>query len=231
MESSRTTRLTPKAVATRQRILDTALRLFATHGYEQTSMRDVAAAAGCSLGLAYRYFASKEDLVLALYLWLVAQLEALVDDLPAAAIAQRFDHLLRALLPVMAPHRLTLVALSGAALNPISRAGVFGVEGAQVRQRARAAYIRLIAEASDAPRAGEEDDLATVLYGVQLAVVLFWLQDLSSNSHKTDELLAFLHTLFRRLRPILRVPSMARLLARFAQIIGPLLGSERRDSR
>lgn len=153
MESSRSAQRTPKAVATRQRILDTALRLFATHGYEQTSMRDVAAAAGCSLGLAYRYFASKEDLVLALYLWLVAQLEALVDDLPAAAMAHRFDHLLHALLPVMAPHRLTLVALSGAALNPLSRAGVFGVEGASVRRRAHAAYVRLVAEATDAPRA------------------------------------------------------------------------------
>jgi AcrR family transcriptional regulator len=231
MESSRATQLTPKAVATRQRILDTALRLFATNGYEQTNMRDVAAAAGCSLGLAYRYFAGKEDLVLALYLWLVAQLEALVDDLPAGSLAHRFDLLLRALLPVMAPHRLTLVALSGAALNPVSRAGVFGVEGAQVRTRARAAYVRLIAEATDAPRAGAVDDLATVLYGVQLAVVLFWLQDLSSKSRKSDELLAFLYTLFRRLRPLLRVPSLARLLANFAQIIGPLLGSERSDSR
>jgi AcrR family transcriptional regulator len=231
LESSRSTQLTPKAVATRQRILDSALRLFAAHGYEQTSMRDVAAAAGCSLGLAYRYFASKEDLVLALYLWLVAQLEALVDDLPAASMAQRFDHLLRTLLPVMAPHRLTLVALSGAALNPLSRAGVFGVEGAYVRRRARAAYVRLVAEATDAPRASEVDDLATVLYGAQLAVVLFWLQDLSSEGQKTDELLAFMHTVFRRLRPLLRLPSMARLLAQFAQIIRPLLGSKRSRSR
>jgi AcrR family transcriptional regulator len=231
MESSRSTPLTPKAVATRQRILDTALRLFAMHGYEQTSMRDVAAAAGCSLGLAYRYFASKEDLVLALYLWLVAQLEALVDDLPAGSMAHRFDRLLHALLPVMAPHRLTLIALSGAALNPLSRAGVFGVEGAHVRHRARAAYVRLIAAATDAPGATQVDDLATLLYGAQLAVVLFWLQDLSSESRKTDELLAFMHTLFRRLRPLLRVPSMARLVARFAQIIGPLLGREQTSSR
>lgn len=75
------------------------------------------------------------------------------------------------------------------------------------------------------------DDLATVLYGAQLAVVLFWLQDLSSESQKTDELLAFMRTVFRRLRPLLRLRSMARLLAHFAQIIGPLLGSERSRSR
>src|SRR5262249_27518201 len=143
MEPSRPAQLTPKALLTRQRILDTALQLFATKGYEATSMRDIAAAADCSLGLAYRYFASKEDLVLELYVWLVAQLEDLVHRLPAGTIAKRFDRLMRELLAVMAPHRLTLVALSGAALNPHSRAGVFGAEGADVRRRALAAYVTL----------------------------------------------------------------------------------------
>jgi AcrR family transcriptional regulator len=119
MDSSTPARLTSKAILTRQRILDTALRLFATNGYDRTSMRDIAAA-GCSLGLAYRYFASKEDMVLELYLWLVDRLEDQVRRLPAASIADRFRHLMRALLDEMMPHRLTLTALSGEALNPIS---------------------------------------------------------------------------------------------------------------
>src|SRR5215468_10212410 len=75
MESSETAGLTRKAVLTRQRIVETALRLFAAKGYEQTTMRDIAKETGCALGLAYRYFASKEELVLELYRWLVVQLE------------------------------------------------------------------------------------------------------------------------------------------------------------
>ena len=223
-DSSQPARLTPKAMLTRQRILDTALHLFATNGYEGTSMRDIAAAAECSLGLAYRYFASKEDMVLELYLWLVAQLEEQVRLLPAASIADRYQYLMRALLGLMAPHRLTLVALSGAALNPLSRAGVFGAEGAEVRQRARAAYLTLVTEAKDAPRAAQRDAIATTLYGVQLALVLFWLQDLSSETQKTDELLVFIHDLFERLRPLLRLPWVAQALAHFVDIIGPMLG-------
>ncbi|HLW02930.1 MAG TPA: TetR/AcrR family transcriptional regulator [Ktedonobacterales bacterium] len=225
-ESSRTVKLTPKALLTRQRILDTALHLFAERGYEGTSMRDIAAAAGCSLGLAYRYFASKEDMVLELYLWLVAQLEEQVRLLPAASTADRFQSLMRGLLAVMEPHRLTLVALSGAALNPLSRAGVFGAEGAEVRRRARAAYLTLVAQANDAPRAAQADALATILYGVQLALVLFWLQDLSSQTRKTNELLGFVHDLFERLRPLLRLPWTAQALARLVEIIGPMLGRE-----
>lgn len=225
-ESSLPTRLTPKAASTRQRILDTALRLFATKGYEKTSMRDIAATAGCSLGLAYRYFASKEDMVLELYLWLVAQLEDEVRQLPAASIANRFRHLMDALLGKMAPHRLTLVALSGAALDPLSRAGVFGAEGAEVRRRARRAYLTLVAEAKDAPRSAQVETLATILYGVQLALVLFWLQDLSSRTHKTTELLQFVHEVLGRLRPLLRVPWIAQALARFVEITGPMLGQD-----
>ena len=53
--------LTPKARRTRERILEAALALFAERGYEATTMRDVAREAGASLGLAYRYFESKEE--------------------------------------------------------------------------------------------------------------------------------------------------------------------------
>ena len=226
MELSEAPRLTKKAAATRQRILDTAFHLFATNGYEGTTMRDIAAAAECSLGLTYRYFASKEDLVLELYRWLALQLEEQIDLLPAGSIADRFHRLMRALFVLMEPHRLTLVALSGAALNPLARAGVFGAEGAEVRRRARAAYITLIAKSSDAPRAAQVDDLATVLYGVQLALVLFWLQDLSSGARKTEELVLFVHDLLGRIRPLLRLPLIAQSLARLTRIIGPLLGQD-----
>jgi len=228
MESSEvheTRQLTQKALATRQRIIDTAWRLFATKGYEQTTMREIAAEASCSLGLAYRYFASKEDLVLELYLWLVLQLEVLVPTLPATSIAGRFHQLMHALLEIMTPHRLTLVALSGAALNPLSRAGVFGVEGAEVRRRARASYHLLVENARDTPRAAQVEDLVTLLYGLQLAFVLFWLQDLSAETRQTKDLLQFIHELLERLRPLLRIPGIAHLLSRFAHLVEPILGS------
>jgi AcrR family transcriptional regulator len=187
-------------------------------------MRDIAKEAECSLGLAYRYFASKEELVLELYRWLAVQLEEQTRVLLAGSIADRFDHLMHALFAVMEPHRLTLVALSGAALNPLSRAGVFGAEGTEVRQRARAAYLVVVAEARDAPRAAQVEELATLLYGLQLALVLFWLQDLSIGMQQTEALLQFLHEMLARLRPLLRLPWVAQAMARLTQIVGPLLG-------
>lgn len=51
-----------KSEVTRARILDAALDLFRCQGFEETTMRGIAAAADVSLGSAYYYFQSKEDL-------------------------------------------------------------------------------------------------------------------------------------------------------------------------
>ncbi|PJZ68706.1 TetR family transcriptional regulator [Leptospira perolatii] len=45
---------------TRELILKTSLKLFSEQGYHGTTMRQIAQRAGLSLGLAYRYFDSKE---------------------------------------------------------------------------------------------------------------------------------------------------------------------------
>lgn len=48
---------------TKQKILESSLRLFAERGYHGTSISDIAEAAGISKGLAYNYFDSKQQLV------------------------------------------------------------------------------------------------------------------------------------------------------------------------
>ena len=67
MFKNKQTRSTAKAEATQTRILDVALDLFRRHGFDQTTMREIAAQAEVSLGSAYYYFDSKEDLVMAFY--------------------------------------------------------------------------------------------------------------------------------------------------------------------
>jgi AcrR family transcriptional regulator len=52
---------------TRRQILDTALALFREQGFEETTIRDIAARADLSLGAAYYYFKSKEAIVGAYY--------------------------------------------------------------------------------------------------------------------------------------------------------------------
>jgi AcrR family transcriptional regulator len=52
-----------KKAATRQKIADTALRLFLEHGYDAVGIRDVAAEADVAVTTLFAHFASKEALV------------------------------------------------------------------------------------------------------------------------------------------------------------------------
>lgn len=49
--------------ASKEKILEAALNLFGTNGYEATSIMDIAKKAGVSKGLMYHYFGSKEHLL------------------------------------------------------------------------------------------------------------------------------------------------------------------------
>jgi AcrR family transcriptional regulator len=69
---------------TRARLVDVARRLFATKGYDATTNRDLAEAAGLTSGAIYHYFGSKTDLYVAVY--------AEVQDL----VYSRFDEAIAA---------------------------------------------------------------------------------------------------------------------------------------
>lgn len=224
MEHAQSARISQKAVSTRQRILDTALGLFATKGYEKTTMREIAAEAACSLGLTYRYFSSKEELVLELYRNLVRQLEEQANQLAQGTIADRFQRIILTQFELMTPYRETLGAIFGPALNPHAPAGLFGESTADVRRQARDIYINIVTGSRDAPRGAHIEEMATILYGMQLALTLFWLQDLSPGTQKTYEFVTFLHDMLALIRPLLRLPVVSKALARLTRIVGPMLG-------
>lgn len=220
-------KLTRKGERARQRILESALRLFVSKGYEETTMREIAAEAGYSPGLTYRYFASKEELVLVLYQNLDEDLDTYTRELPPVSLAERFHQTLSQQLTLLTPHRDVFSALFGTTLNPRSKAGVFGTSAAEIRRRARKSYLRVIQGARDAPRETLHEDLATVLYGAHMALVLFWLIDQSKNVARTRLFLALLRDVLKLLQPVLWFPLVRQSLARLATIIGPLLGDER----
>jgi AcrR family transcriptional regulator len=68
-------------------VLDAAARLFCRRGYEGTSVRDIAQAAGMLPGSLYCHFATKDDLLVAVYLRGVERICAAVQ----AAVQRRAD--------------------------------------------------------------------------------------------------------------------------------------------
>lgn len=54
-----------RASSRRRQVLDAAVKVMGRHGFHQMSMQDLAAEAKVSVGLIYKYFGGKEDLLLA----------------------------------------------------------------------------------------------------------------------------------------------------------------------
>lgn len=214
---------TDKGRRTRERILDSAVRLFAERGFERTTLRDIAAAAGCSLGLAYHYFASKEAIVLGLYARLSSELEIAVQALAPGPLAERFDAAIRINLALLRPYRSSMMALFGPALSLESGIAVLGGSTAAIREQVRRAFAQVVAQATDKPPAPQAEELVTVLYGLHLATVLVWLQDRSPGAQATEELLGFLRDALLLAGPLLELPLATETLARLARIIRPLL--------
>ncbi|WP_219591353.1 TetR/AcrR family transcriptional regulator [Aeromonas salmonicida] len=65
----------------RELIIQAALGCFIERGFHQTGMRDIAAAAGVSLGNLYNHFARKEELIALIASLEAAELQPLLDEL------------------------------------------------------------------------------------------------------------------------------------------------------
>jgi AcrR family transcriptional regulator len=74
---------------TRQRICDSALRLFVDRGVTETSVRDITAAAGITEGALYRHYESKDELAWQLFSDHYIQLARKLEQLQAAEPAFR----------------------------------------------------------------------------------------------------------------------------------------------
>jgi AcrR family transcriptional regulator len=172
---------TTKGEQTRQRIVERALALFEQRGYANTTLRDIADAAGVAIGLAYRYFRRKEELVLALYEQLSREVERRVK-LPAGSIGERWAALEKTRFQVLAPHRRTLLALVQASLDPESELGALSPATAPVRARWLGLHRAAVTGATG-PAA--PDALVQLLYALDLMLIVAWMQDTSTHARNT----------------------------------------------
>jgi len=211
--------LTLKAQKTRRHILDTALSLFVTQGYDATTMREIAIAADCSLGLTYRYFARKEELVLAVYWQMASETGVQIEKLPSISVAERFYKLMIIRLDQATQYREAFRALFAAAMNPESGVNILGTSAATMRDQVRSDFTRLVSEASDSPSSDITADVTTLLYSLHFGVILFWLYDRNSEPRTTHELLLFIRDMLKVARPALRLPGVRQAIGRLAAII------------
>jgi AcrR family transcriptional regulator len=210
---------TPKGEETRRRVHEAAMGLFREKGFDTTTMRDVAAAAGMSLGAAYHYFPSKEAIVMAYYASLQEEHARLVDDAVRAhpATRDRLSAALHSKLRIVRDDRKVLGALlrfTGDPHHPLSFLGA----------GTRPIQLQSIATFAEPLRgAGLPADFvpvaALMLWAMHMGLLLYLLYDESPEQARTHRLAEGAIALFLSAMKLVRFPLLKPLRTRMTTVL------------
>jgi len=179
-----------KSDETRARILTAAIELFRRKGFEQTTMREIAAEAGVATGAAYYYFDSKDAIVLAFYDQAQQDMTARLEELLAGSrnLVERLRGILQVKLDYFEPSRRFLGALS-VHTDPNHPLSPFSAQTREIREN----DMRFFERAVDSSHVRVPDDLRTylprLLWMYQMGMILFWIYDRSAGQKKTQALI------------------------------------------
>jgi AcrR family transcriptional regulator len=196
---------TAQGAAARDHLYSTAIRLIAQRGYEATTLRDIAKEADVSVGLLYRYFPSKQAVIVALYDELSADFAKRAASIETGKWRHRFIFALQRSLDVLQPPRVTLRALIPVLIGDPDD-GEFAVGTAFSRQRVQRVFEEAITGSSDAPKPLLGEALGRLLYLVHLAVLLWWLLDKTPKQRATVVLVALTQQMLPSAAFTLRLP-------------------------
>ena len=204
--------------AARDRLYRTAIRMISERGYGATTLRDIAREADVSVGLLYRYFPSKQAVIIALYDELSEDYARRADGMPAGKWRERFLFALETSLHVLQPHRITLRALIPVLIGDPDD-GVFAESTAFSRVRVQQVFENAVGGATDAPTASSAAALGRLLYLVHLAVLLWWLLDKTPRQRATDALVGLTRQLLPSAALTLRLPPIRRFVTSIDELI------------
>ncbi|RJL32264.1 TetR family transcriptional regulator [Bailinhaonella thermotolerans] len=201
---------TAKSEHTRELIVETALRLFRERGFEATTMRAIAAEAGVSVGNAYYYFASKEQLIQAYYERSQAEHEAACERILAEErdFGARLRGVLRAWVEVSEPYHAFAVKFFKHAAEPDNPLSPFSAESSPARDRAIGIYREVVEGADIRVDPELRAELPELLWLASMGVVLYWVHDSSPGCERTYRLIDLSVPLIERLVAVSWLPGM-----------------------
>lgn len=215
---------TRKGEKTRAQILETALALFRERGYEQTTMRAIAEAAGVAVGNAYYYFRSKEHLIQAFYAKTHEEHIAAAKEVLAAErdLEGRLMGVMRAKLETIAPYHRFAGILFKTAADPQSPLNPFSEESREVRAESTALFAEVLdgsaAKLSPALRA----ELPDLLWTYHMGILLYWIHDTSEGTTRTWRFTERTVPLIVRLIALDRIPPLRPVIRKLLEMLQEL---------
>lgn len=174
--------------ATRARIVRCAVDLIARDGYDAVTMKDIAKAAAIGDATVYKYFATKERLVLG-YFDLVAEqaLSAALDseDFEAYDLQSKLQRLTDALLDILAPDRVFVgVASSLLTRSPLLLLGEH-LQAKAMLKEAVATMLDTAVEQGELPASDFIRPMAGLYADFCYGVIAFWMRDETPHAAET----------------------------------------------
>jgi len=172
--------------ATRRSILAAAQELFRTEGYEATTTRDIARAAGIATGTLFNYFATKEAIVTALAMDLLSRSDS-VDSLGRyATLDEALFAQVATALRQLKPLRKYFAPVLETALSPLT-----GFTDSEVQSSLRTNHLEtVVAFARQHGMQASLTPMALQMYWtLYLGVLWFWTTDKSPRQEDTLALL------------------------------------------
>lgn len=184
-------RTSQRAEDTRRKIYYAAMELFREKGFEETTMRDIAAKAGVALGGAYYYFSSKDAIVLAFYAEMQQESNApLLEALAGKKkLRDRILCVLEKRLELLAPNRKFCAALFRHAPDSSDPLSPFSEETKDIREGA-IGHMQIALDGGDIEVPPDlKPRLPYLLWLYQMALIMFWLYDRSPSQERTRKLM------------------------------------------
>ena len=200
-----------QGLAAKRLLYETAIRMISERGYAATTLRDIAGEAGVSVGLLYRYFPSKQAVIIALYDELSGDFAREAAAMSSGRWRERFAFGVKTSLRVLQPHRTTLRALIPILIADPND-GVFAASTAFSRLRVQQVFEDAVLRSIDAPKGPLGGALGRLLYLAHLAVLLWWLLDKTPKQRATDALVALLEDILPSAALTLRLPPIRRFV-------------------
>lgn len=200
-----------KGEATRAHILETALRLFRERGFEETTMRSIAEEADVSLGNAYYYFRSKDDLVHAFYVRIQNEQLAASEGILATekAFRYRLANTIRAQLAVVIPYHKLFISLFRIAADPSNQLNPFNEATRDVRDSCIEHFANILNGSEEKIPADLQAELPYLLWMYYMGIILFWIYDSSPGYARTFKLLELSAEMVANLANLASMPLMA----------------------
>jgi AcrR family transcriptional regulator len=182
---------TPKAQATGGKILDVALGLFRTKGFDRTTMRDIAAEAGVATGAAYYYYPSKDAIVMAFYRRTFDEMQTKIGKVLNApgSLEVRMRELIRVKLEHFGRNRGVLRGILKNGADPKHPVSPFSAETKAFREMEIAWFRRLVRDEHVRLPHELEARIPEVLWVLHIGMMFFWITDDSPRQLHTRRLI------------------------------------------